>query len=47
MPEGEWLTGDVVGFRGPWGTSYPTNLRLSLGAMTEAQGLMSGSPDIV
>jgi mono/diheme cytochrome c family protein len=27
-PEADWLTGSVVGFRGPWGTSYPPNLRL-------------------
>ena len=37
VPESEWLTGAPVGFRGPWGTSYPTNLRLRLNAMTEAQ----------
>jgi mono/diheme cytochrome c family protein len=33
----QWLTGSHVGFRGPWGTSYPTNLRLAAQAMTEAQ----------
>jgi mono/diheme cytochrome c family protein len=27
--EPEWLTGDGVGFSGPWGVSYPANLRLS------------------
>ena len=37
VPEAEWLLGNPVGFRGPWGTSYPTNLRLSLSKMTEAQ----------
>lgn len=26
----EWLTGNDVGFRGPWGTTYPENLRLSV-----------------
>lgn len=35
VPEGEWLTGAPVGFRGPWGTSYPSNLRLSVQAMGE------------
>lgn len=25
----------MLGFRGLWGTTYPTNLRLSLGKMTE------------
>jgi len=28
VPEKEWLKGDTVGFRGPWGTTYPANLRL-------------------
>jgi len=27
VPEREWLKGDAVGFRGPWGTTYPPNLR--------------------
>jgi len=27
VPEKEWLKGDAVGFRGPWGTTYPANLR--------------------
>lgn len=26
-PEAEWLAGDSLGFRGPWGTTYPVNLR--------------------
>jgi mono/diheme cytochrome c family protein len=37
VPEAEWLTGSVVGFQGPWGTTYPANLRLALADMTEAQ----------
>jgi len=37
VPEAQWLIGDAVGFRGPWGTTYPTNLRLNMGVMTEAQ----------
>ncbi len=38
VPEKDWLKGDgTVGWRGPWGTTYPTNLRLSLAKMTEAQ----------
>jgi len=28
VPEADWLTGSVVGWRGPWGTTYPSNLRL-------------------
>lgn len=34
-PESEWLTGVPVGFRGPWGTSYPSNLRLTVNEMAE------------
>ena len=35
--EPEWLTGDAVGFSGPWGVSYPSNLRLSFDNMDEEQ----------
>lgn len=34
-----WLTGDDIGWRGPWGTSYPSNLRLFMAAMSESQWL--------
>jgi mono/diheme cytochrome c family protein len=30
-----WLTGDAVGWRGPWGTTYASNLRLLAQTMTE------------
>jgi mono/diheme cytochrome c family protein len=36
-PVAEWLTGSPVGFQGPWGTSYPANLRLYVQGMSEAQ----------
>jgi mono/diheme cytochrome c family protein len=39
MPEGEWLMGAPVGFRGPWGVSYPANLRLTVQGMNETQWL--------
>lgn len=39
IPEAEWLKGTAVGFQGPWGTSYPSNLRLALQAMSEEQWL--------
>lgn len=26
-PEAQWLAGDSLGFRGPWGTTYALNLR--------------------
>ena len=40
VPEGTWLTGSAVGFQGPWGTTYPSNLRLVAGAMSDAQWVM-------
>lgn len=38
-PERDWLTGSPLGWRGPWGTTYASNLRLVLQNMTEAQWL--------
>lgn len=35
LPESEWLTGVPIGFRGPWGTSYASNLRLVVQDMPE------------
>ena len=29
------LKGNPVGFQGPWGTTYATNLRISIGGMSE------------
>ncbi len=37
VPTAEWLTGSPVGFQGPWGTTYPSNLRLLAQEMTEGQ----------
>jgi mono/diheme cytochrome c family protein len=34
--ESDWLTGSPVGFSGPWGTTYPANLRLAANSMSEA-----------
>lgn len=28
VPEEQWLAGSRIGWRGPWGTTYPRNLRL-------------------
>jgi len=36
VPQADWLTGNPVGFSGPWGTSYPANLRLNVRSMSEA-----------
>lgn len=33
VPVSQWLTGDALGFSGPWGTTYPVNLRLRLAPM--------------
>lgn len=35
VPESQWLLGDAVGFRGPWGTTYPPNLRRYVAAVPE------------
>lgn len=32
-----WLVGSPMGFHGPWGTTYPSNLRLRMQQLTEAQ----------
>jgi mono/diheme cytochrome c family protein len=37
VPEKQWLTGDQLGWRGPWGTTYATNLRLYMQNFTEDQ----------
>lgn len=39
VPESEWLTGDAMGWQGPWGTTYPANLRLLFRDLSEAQWL--------
>jgi len=36
LPEQNWLMGSgPLGYRGPWGTTYATNLRLTVSGMTE------------
>ncbi len=37
IPEDQWFLGSPVGWRGPWGTTYAPNLRLSVQALTEDQ----------
>jgi mono/diheme cytochrome c family protein len=37
IPESQWLLGDTLGWRGPWGTTYPSNLRLFINSLTEDQ----------
>ena len=36
-PESQWLKGDDLGWNGPWGTTYPVNLRLFFQDMGEEQ----------
>ena len=35
VPEPDWLTGESVGWYGPWGTTYPINLRLFMQYLSE------------
>ena len=37
MAEEKWLIGDRLGWRGPWGTTYATNLRTYLAGVSEAE----------
>ncbi len=37
VPEATWLTGDALGWQGPWGTTYPANLRMYMQTMTETE----------
>jgi mono/diheme cytochrome c family protein len=37
VPEAQWLTGDALGWSGPWGTTYPANLRLVVAGMSEEE----------
>ena len=32
-PEAQWLLGDALGYLGPWGTTYPSNLRSYFAAL--------------
>lgn len=35
VPDSERLTGTPVGWQGPWGVTYPANIRLTAASMTE------------
>ena len=37
VDEKVWLTGDALGWRGPWGTTYPVNLRLYMQDLSEKE----------
>lgn len=32
-----WMTGSILGWHGPWGTTYASNLRLIVAKMSEAE----------
>jgi hypothetical protein len=36
VPLAKWLTGSNVGYRGPWGTVYPVNVRLFAAGISRA-----------
>ncbi len=37
IPEKDWLIGNSLGWRGPWGTAYASNLRLYMQSLSEDQ----------
>jgi hypothetical protein len=37
VPESDWLTGVPVGWKGPWGTTYGSNLRQHLEAYPDVE----------
>ena len=39
VPEPQWLMGSPIGFQGPWGTSYPVNLRLYVQKLSQSEWL--------
>ena len=39
VPRGQWLTGSPLGYHGPWGTTYATNLRLTIDRLSEEEWL--------
>lgn len=42
VPEQQWLMGDSLGWRGPWGTTYPANLRNLMQTLTEQEWVSLG-----
>jgi mono/diheme cytochrome c family protein len=43
VPVERWLTGDGFGWRGPWGTTYGSNLRLFMSALSEDEWVETAS----
>lgn len=46
LPEKDWLVGSSVGFSGPWGTTYASNLRLLVSTMTPQDWLKRARSDM-
>jgi mono/diheme cytochrome c family protein len=40
VPEAAWLMGDTLGWNGPWGTTYASNLRIFMSRIDEEQWLV-------
>jgi mono/diheme cytochrome c family protein len=40
IEESRWLVGNSLGWQGPWGTTYPANLRLLMQGLTTDQWLL-------
>lgn len=41
LEESRWLVGNSLGWQGPWGTTYPANLRLLTQGLTADQWLLA------
>ena len=41
VPTAQWLKGDSFGWRGPWGTTYPPNLRIFVSNMSEDEWVIT------
>lgn len=41
IPRSEWLKGDTMGWYGPWGTTYGSNLRLFMANLSESEWLVA------
>jgi mono/diheme cytochrome c family protein len=39
VPKDEWLAGSPLGYHGPWGTTYASNLRLTVDGLSETEWL--------
>lgn len=47
VAESQWLKGSAIGYQGPWGTSYPANLRLSAASMSAEQFIARSKSELL